>query len=60
MKKNIFNMIIFISFIKITIDGLNGEFYNPSLYDLLKWICFIVLLITYISITIKERKDGKI
>lgn len=53
-------MIIFISFIKITIDGLNGEFYNPSLYDLLKWICFIVLLITYISITIKERKDGKI
>lgn len=55
MKWNIFDLIVSLSGIVLLIEGFGGEFYNPTVFDWMKWIAYIILVITYII----YRKVGK-
>lgn len=59
MKKNLFYLIGIIGTAKILIDGFNGEFSNPSILDIAKWLCFIIYLILLLIYHRKEKQYGK-
>ena len=48
MKNDIFKLIIFIAGITLFIEGLDSEFYKPTAFDIIKWLCYIILVITYV------------
>ena len=48
MKWNIFDLIVSLSGIVLLIEGFGGEFYNPTVFDWMKWIAYIILLTVYI------------
>ena len=48
MKWNIFDLIVWLSGIVILIEGFDSEFYNPTVFDWIKWIAYIILLTVYI------------
>lgn len=55
MKWNIFDLIVLLSGIVLLIEGFDSEFYNPTLFDWIKWIAYFILVIVYII----YRKVGK-
>lgn len=55
MKKNLFYIIGVIGMIKILFDGLDGEFYNPTTLDFVKWFIFAVYLILLFIYHRKEK-----
>ncbi len=32
----------------LLIDGINGEFNNPTTFDIIKWICYVAMIVIYI------------
>ena len=48
MKWNIFGLIVWLSGIMLLMEGFEGEFGNPTVFDCIKWLAYIILLIVYI------------
>ena len=44
----VFDLIAIILAIVVVIDGLSGEFFNPTIFDVTKWIAFAAYLLVYI------------
>ena len=44
----VFDLIAIILVIVVVIDGFNGEFFNPTMFDAIKWIAFAAYLLVYI------------
>lgn len=47
MKLAKINILLFTIF--ILLDGFDGEFTNPTVFDIIKWICYIVMIILFIN-----------
>lgn len=53
------NRIAGILLLIVAIEGFNGEFREPTVFDLIKWICCIILVLCLIfskKITRKEEE----
>lgn len=51
MKKSLFYLIGIVGSIKILLDGFDGEFFDPTIYDFIKWsifVCYLILLCLYL------------
>ncbi len=46
-KFKIFDIIVLLSAAKILFDGFSSEFAQPTPFDLIKWGCYLLLLICY-------------
>lgn len=53
MKKYILDLIVILCGFSLILEGLDNEFINPTLFDLIKWACYLILFSTYIIYKIK-------
>ena len=40
----------------VVLDGFDGEFQNPSVYDIIKWICISIMIV---CLLIAERRNDE-
>lgn len=40
----------------VLLDGFDGEFQNPTIYDVVKWICIVIMII---CLLITERRNNE-
>lgn len=57
MKKKTFYLIAILSGLHLMFDGLDGEFMNPTIFDVLKWGSFIVFAAAVLICFRKEKNN---
>ena len=55
----LYRMIFIVLTIVILYDGFNGEFANPTLFDLIKWVAWLFLTITYLIYHRRKNNETK-
>lgn len=48
IEMKVFDLIAIILVIVVVIDGFSGEFFNPTMFDAIKWIAFAAYLLVYV------------
>lgn len=43
----------------VAIEGVNGEFSNPTVYDIAKWICCIILICCLFLFNKHKQRKGE-
>ena len=48
MYMKIFDIIAVLCGLKLIINGLNGEFYNLTIFNIIRWLSYLIYLIIWI------------
>ena len=54
----IYDLIVAGIVLMVLYDGFNSEFMNPTIFDIVKWICCIIMIMIYILYKKRGKNSG--
>lgn len=54
----IYDLIVAGIVLMVLYDGFNSEFMNPTIFDIVKWICCITMIVIYILYKKRGKNNG--
>lgn len=57
-QMKIYDLIVAGIVLMVLYDGFNSEFMNPTIFDIVKWICCITMIVIYILYKKRGKNNG--
>lgn len=57
-QMKIYDLIVSGIVLMVLYDGFNSEFMNPTIFDIVKWICCITMIVIYILYKKRGKNSG--
>lgn len=57
-QMKIYDLIVSGIVLMVLYDGFNSEFMNPTIFDIVKWICCITMIVIYILYKKRGNNSG--